>query len=147
MSKHFIKLIIKYFSYIPDIIFHIFPKENLIKVKTLFDITQYKVDYYGSSLNNFIFLLLSDIYEILKEVKKILLKEKVITIISTLDIYEYGSKEGYTHSLFESNKLYTNENFSEWPINLLFDIINKLELYNSFNKISLTIKIKEINKL
>ena len=131
----------------PSFLFQFFFKKKLIKTKTLFDITQYKLNYYSSNLINFILPLILNILQISQEIKKIIERKKVIGIISTLDIFEHEVSGVFTHSLFNSNRLYTNENFSDWPNNILFNIINKLELYNSFNKIALTIKIKEINNL
>jgi hypothetical protein len=149
MNRLFLKFIIKYSHFIPKNIFKIFQlnKNKIIKSNILFDTVQYKSDYRGDNLSIFFFPLLINISQISNDIQKFINENKVISIISVLVFYEEGSDIEYTHSLSDSNKLYSLDDFDTWPTCLLINLIEKLELYNSFKKISLIIKIKIITKV
>jgi hypothetical protein len=149
MSTFILKIIIEYSSLIPNNIFKFFSfnKNKIIKSKILFDTIQYKSDYNGDNLAIFFLPLLINMSQISNDIKKLTIEKKVISIISTLIFYEEGTNNQYTHSLSDSNKLYSLDNFNEWFANVLFNLVEKLEFYNSFKKISLIIKVKIITNI
>jgi len=149
MSTFILKIIIEYSSLIPNNIFKFFSfnKNKIIKSKILFDTIQYKSDYNGDNLAIFFLPLLINMSQISNDIKKLTSEKKVISIISTLIFYEEGTDNPYIHSLSDSNKLYSLNNFNEWFTNVLFNLVEKLEFYNSFKKISLIIKVNIITNI
>jgi hypothetical protein len=120
---------------------------TFIKSITLFDTIEYKSEYKGDHLFFFSLPLLMNISQIFNDIKKITFNKKVISIISVLIFHEKDSDNKYIHSLSESNKLYSLEDFDKWPDIVLSNIIEKLELYNSFKKISFNVKVKIITNV
>ena len=149
MNIFLFKFLIKYNYYIPKKIkkFLFLNNVKYTKSENLFDIIEYKSDYNKDNLIFFFFPLLINIFQIFIDIEQSFNKDKIISIISVLTFYEGDTMSEYIHSLSNSNKLYSLENFNEWPYNLLLNIIKKLELYNSFKKISLIIKVKKITNL
>ena len=149
MNILFLKIILKYINFLPCSILNLFlfNSHELNKSIIIFDTIQYKLEYKGNNLVQFYFPLVINISQISKEIYKIFKKDKIVSIISVLVFHESNSKIEYRHSLSMSNKLYTLSNYNEWSINILFNLIEKLEFYNSFNKISLIIKIKTVTKI
>jgi hypothetical protein len=149
MSTFILKFITEYSYLIPNNIFKFFSfnKNKFIKSKILFDTIQYKSDYKGDNLAIFFLPLLINISQISNDIQKLTSEKKVISIISILIFHEEGTSNEYTHSLLDSNKLYSLDNFNDWSTNVLFNLIEKLELYNSFKKISLIIKVKTITNI
>lgn len=149
MNTYILQFLIKLFFFIPIKVLKFFwpNKENIFVSSTFYNMDEWQFNYKASSLIQFFIPLIIDISVLSKKILKIFKTKKLISIMTVLIIYEDSSNIVYTHSLLESNKLYNSENFQYWPINLLINLIEKLELYNSFKKISLVIKVKEITKI
>ena len=146
MSIYICKLIIKYFHFIPNSILEVLvsSKKNTLVPSNFYNIDEWQLTYKGSNLVQFFIPLILDIFILSSKIFKVFKAKKLISIITILVIYEEKANVIYTHSLFESNKLYSRDNFKNWSISLLYGLVEKLELYNSFKKISLIIKVKEI---
>ena len=149
MSTFFFRFIIEYIYFIPKRIFNFFllDKNKFVKSKILFDTIQYKSEYKGDNLIFFFLPLIINISQISNDIFKSLSEKKVVSIISILIFYEKETGSEYTHSLSDTNKLYSLDDFNKWSTDVLFNLIEKLELYNSFKKISLIIKVKTITNI
>jgi hypothetical protein len=148
MSTFFFQFLLKYIHLIPSYISNFFLRNNkYVKSNILFDTIEYQSEYKGDNLISFVLPLLMNISYISSDVKKIVGKNKVVSIISVLVFYEKDSDNTYIHSLSNSNKLYNLVNFDKWPESVLLNLIEKLELYNSFKKISFIVKIKIITSI
>lgn len=148
MSRLFFKNLIKYSHFIPNNIFKIFQfnKFSFIKSNIPFDTVQYKSDYKNDNFSFFFLPLFINIYQISFDIQNLINQNKVVSIISVLIFHEKETNIEYIHSLSNSNGLYKLDDFDKWPTQVLFNLIEKLELYNSFKKISLVIKVKTITK-
>lgn len=122
-----------------------FSQNKFIKSEILFNTIQYKSDYYSDNFSIISLPLLMNISQISREIKIHTNNNKLVSIISIIVFQEKENKNEYTHSLSESNKLYSTENFHQWPSDILTNILDKLETYNSFKKFSLIIKVKTIS--
>jgi len=149
MVIFFLKLLVKYSHFIPSNIFQFFQSNTnkFVKSKILFDTTQYKSNYKGDNLAFFFLPLLINIFQISNDIQKLIDEKKVVSITSILIFHEEGTNNKYIHSLSDSNKLYSLDDFNNWPTRILLNLIEKLELYNSFKKISLIIKVKIITNV
>lgn len=138
-----------YIHLIPNNISNFFLSNNskFIKSKTLFDTIEYKSEYNSDNLSKIFLPLVMNISQISNEIKKTTNKKKVVSIISVVIFHEEINNNKYIHSLVDSNKLYSLDNFDKWSNILLANLIEKLELYNSFKKISLVIKVKTITNI
>lgn len=149
MKMFFFKSLIKSIPFLSDYIskFFLLNNNKFNKSEILFDTIQYKSDYNSDSFL-FIFLpLIINISQILNDIKKQIDNKKLISITSTIIFYEKENNNEYTHSLVDSNQLYSLNNINEWPNILMLNIINKLEVYNSFKKISIIILVKTVTKI
>jgi|TARA_Y100000780_G_scaffold30844_1_gene25265 hypothetical protein len=145
----FFKSLIKSIPFLSDYIskFFLLNNNKFNKSEILFDTIQYKSDYNSDSFL-FIFLpLIINISQILNDIKKQIDNKKLISITSTIIFYEKENNNEYTHSLVDSNQLYSLNNINEWPNILMLNIINKLEVYNSFKKISIITLVKTVTKI
>lgn len=147
MSTQMFKFIIKYIHCLPTYISKkiLFSTNKFIKSEILFDTIQYKSDYNSDNLTLIFLPLLMNISQISQDIHLLTNNKKLVSIISIIIFQEKDTKNEYTHSLSESNKLYSADNISQWPSDILFNILSKLETYNSFTKISIIIKVKAIN--
>lgn len=147
MSTRFFKFFIQYIHFLPTYISKklIFNKNKFIKSEILFNTIQYKSDYYSDNFSLIFLPLLLNISQISRDIQIHTNNNKLISIISIIIFHEKETKNEYTHSLSESNKLYSKDNFNQWPSDILINILDKLETYNSFKKISLIIKVKTIS--
>jgi hypothetical protein len=149
MKMFFFKSLIKSIPFLSDYIskFFLLNNNKFNKSEILFDTIQYKSDYNSDSFL-FIFLpLIINISQILNDIKKQIDNKKLISITSTIIFYEKENNNEYTHSLVDSNQLYSLNNINEWPNILMLNIINKLEVYNSFKKISIITLVKTVTKI
>ena len=148
MSKFFFKFFIQYFYYIPNWLVQILSnKRKKVLSQVIFDTVQYQLEYKGSNLLQFFIPLVFDISQISANILKHTQKKKLISIISILTIHEKENNIAYTHSLFGSDKLYSYLDANNWAINLLHSLVEKLEVYTFFKKISILIKVKEIKNI
>lgn len=149
MSTFLFNFASDYIHLIPNNISNFFLSNNskFIKSKTLFDTIEYKSEYNSDNLSKIFLPLVMNISQISNEIKKITDKKKVVSIISVVIFHEEINNNKYIHSLVDSNKLYSLDNFDKWSHILLANLIEKLELYNSFKKISLVIKVKTITNI
>lgn len=149
MKMFFFKSLIKSIPFLSDYIskFFLLNNNKFNKSEILFDTIQYKSDYNSDSFL-FIFLpLIINISQILNDIKKQIDNKKLISITSTIIFYEKENNNEYTHSLVDSNQLYSLNNINEWPNIIMLNIINKLEVYNSFKKISIITLVKTVTKI
>lgn len=144
MNVSFFKLLTKYVHLLPHNIFKFLSvnQNKLIRSEKLFDTIEYKSEYKGDSLEFFFLPLLTNIFQISNDIKKLINKNQLISIFSVLVFYNKDTGEKFEHSLTESNKLYSLKTLDKWPANLVFNLIEKLELYKSFTKISLKVKLR-----
>ena len=147
MSTRFFKFLIKNIHFLPTYLSKkfMFSQNKFIKSEILFNTIQYKSDYYSDNFSIISLPLLMNISQISREIKIHTNNNKLVSIISIIVFQEKENKNEYTHSLSESNKLYSTENFHQWPSDILTNILDKLETYNSFKKFSLIIKVKTIS--
>lgn len=141
-----VSFFLKYLS-LNKIFFFFFKEKNLKKSQIHFNIIQYDLFYEGSSLFQILVPLVNDLFQIFNDIEIEVKKKNVISIVSTLNILDSDNQINFIHSLSKSNKLYNLENYNEWFGNIFFNLVEKLEIYNSFKKIVLTINIKKINSL
>lgn len=149
MTIFFFKFLVQYISFIPNNIiqFFLLRKNKLLISKNFFDIIQYRSDHTGHYLISFFIPLIINVSQISNDVLKIIQRKKVVSIVSLVIFYEEGSNNQYTHSLAGNNKLYSMDNFNSWSKEVLFSLIEKLELYKSFRKISFIVRVKEITNI
>jgi hypothetical protein len=141
-----VSFFLKYLS-LNKIFFFFFKEKNLKKSQIHFNIIQYDLFYEGSSLFQILVPLVNDLFQIFNDIEIEVKKKNVISIVSTLNILDSDNQINFIHSLSKSNKLYNLENYNEWFGNIFFNLVEKLEIYNSFKKIVLTVNIKKINSL
>lgn len=145
MGTFFLNFLIKYFTFIPK--FFLLNKNKFTKSEIIFDTIQYKSDYNTDNFLRIYLPLLLNISQISKDIKNIVSNKNLISITSTIIFYEKESSNEYTHSLSDSNQLYSLESFNKWPSTIFLNIIKKLEVYNSFKKISIIIQVKVITNI
>lgn len=122
-------------------------KHKFSKSKIFFDTIQYKSDYNSDNFSIIFFPLLMSILQISKDIQTVVNNKKLVSITSTIVFYEKENSNEYTHSLSESNQLYSLNNFNNWSTLLLLSVLDKLEIYNSFKKISIIIQVKIITNI
>lgn len=149
MNKNFFKFITKYIHLLPNNFFKLlqFDKNKFIRSDIFFDTVEYKSDYNGDNLANFFVPLSINISQISDDIQKIIKEKKVVSIISSIVLVEKETDVEYTHSLGETRELYSLDDFNKWPSGIMFNLVQKLELYNSFKKISIIIKVKPVTKV
>lgn len=149
MRLSFFKFLIKYIHLIPKYMSRILTlnKNKLNKSELLFGTIQYKLDY---NSDNFLFIflpLLVNISQISNDIQNSIHNKNLINITSTIIFYEKDNTNEYTHSLSDSNQLYSVTDLNKWSITLLLNIIKKLEVYNLFKKVSIITQVKIINNI
>lgn len=145
MEPFFLKILIKYLAFLPKNF--LLNTNKFIKSEILFNTIQYKSDY---NTANFLFLyfpLLLNIVQISNNIKNSLTSKNLISITSTIIFYEKENNNEYTHSLAESNHLYNLDSFNKWSGTIFLNIFKKMEVYNSFQKISIIIQVKIITNV
>lgn len=149
MTSFLIANLIKIISFLPHSTLKYFvpEKSDIIKSTVLFGIIKYESNYKGDNLAFFFLPLLANISRISNEIQLLLNKKEIVNITSTLVLYEKESTNEYPQSLSENNILYSSDNFGGWKMTFLSNLIEKLELYNSFQKISIVIKVKVITNV
>jgi hypothetical protein len=149
INKFFIKLLLQYSHILPYNIFNNFfsYKNNLIQQNLSFNTFQYEMEYKATSLIQFFLPLLLNLSKISQDISSLLKEKKIVHIVSVIFLFDSITNRKFMHSLSISNQLYTLENIDKWSINIVYSLIEKLELYNSFQKISIDIKVIPITKI
>ena len=106
----------------------------------------------AEDISNFILPLLINLSQMNIDILKIIEEKKVVCIVSKVVLYSKEvSNEYYTGhttiNLSEVNNLYTLEDFHRWSLNIFFKLTKELEVYNSFEKMSFTVQVKEITHI
>jgi hypothetical protein len=149
MSNFLHTIFLKYIYLVSNIIPKNFLSHNnrFIKSSGLFDTVEYKSEYKGDNLGFFFLPLMINISQISIDIKKTIFNKNVVCITSILIFHEMNSDAKYTQSLSDSNNLYSLEYFDKWPTTIFLNIIEKLESYKSFKKISLVIQVRAITNV
>lgn len=149
MSLFFFNFFIKFINLIPINFFIFIFKSSIhfIKYEDLFNILRYESEYKNDNFSLFFLPLFINIYLISNDIQQIINKKKVVSIVTILIFSTANNKGDYVHTLPNSNNLYTSDNFNDWISILLVDLVKKLELYHSFEKVTLVVKVKVITKL
>jgi len=145
MESFFLKILIKYLTFAPN---DFLPtKKKYTKSEILFNTIQYKSDYNTDTFLLLYLPLLLNIVQISNNIKKHCNSKNLISITSTIVFYEKESNNEYTHSLADSNQLYSVDSLNKWTGFVFFNILKKMEIYNSFRKISIITQVKTITKV
>lgn len=145
MEPFFLKILIKYLAFLPKNF--LLNKHKFIKSEILFNTIQYKSDYNTDNFLLLYFPLLLNIIQISNNIKNSLTSKNLISITSTIIFSEKETTNEYTHSLADSNQLYSVDSLNKWPGFVFFNILKKMEIYNSFKKISIITQVKIITKV
>lgn len=149
MSTSLFKFILRYIYLIPINILNFFLLNDptWTKTKDIFGSTKYTLNYTGSDLSIFSLPLLISLSQISNELLKLTKGKKVISIVSIAIFHELNTGEELTHNLEDGSELYTSDNLNKWAISIFFNLIEKLELYASFKKISIIIRVTTITHI
>ena len=121
-----------------------FFKKRITKSSLLFGIVEYKVEYRSSHLLFFFLPLFINICQITGEIQKNFKGTEIISVVSVLTLVDEETGGNFVHTLPDSNDLYKVSTLNKWANFFIEELIEKLELYNSFKKITLSIKIKKM---
>ena len=142
-----LRLILKYLHFIPDNLIQLIPlnNKNFTKTQQIFGIVEYRLEYEGDNLEAFTLPLLLTISQILKEIRKLLIEKKVVSIFSVIILHTQDDLK-FEHTLEDVQNLYNLNNIDQWPTKFFDNLIKKLELYSSFKKISFIIGVRPVKK-
>lgn len=119
---------------------------NCKKSVDLNGIVQYDLTYTSEALTLYYLPLLLNLSEIYDEIYVRFKTDKVLSIVGSVIIIHSDYNTEYYRSLSDTNKkLYSIQNFSEWPKDLLLNVIRVLQTYYFFTEITISIHIVPIS--